>query len=275
MSLNFDVIVIGSYSVDLIFSGLAEYPQLGINVVGKDFMMTSGEVFISAVSMQRLGIKVGWAADFGNDDFSRYALKYTHEEGLDESLFVIHDCPYRRVSVAASYPDDRAIITYYDPDPQIPVAIPALLKSNAKVLFIQGLYFGEFFDLAISIIHLKKMHLAMDGNSSTGEITGKTWESKAIRKAIKSVGIFLPNAQEAKRLTGEQNLETATLQLAELCPIVIIKDGSNGSLACTNNKFIQVPAIPINPIDTTCAGDNFNSGFLNAWLDGQTIETCL
>ena len=142
MSPNYDVIIVGSYSVDLIFTGLAELPQLGKDVVGKDFTMTPGEAFISAVSMHRLGMKVGWAADFGNDDFSRFALKCAQEEGLDDSLFVIHDRPYRRISAAASYPEDRLFITYYDPEPQIPAAIPALIKSDARLVFIPGLYTG-------------------------------------------------------------------------------------------------------------------------------------
>jgi sugar/nucleoside kinase (ribokinase family) len=63
--------------------------------------------------------------------------------------------------------------------------------------------------------------------------------------------------------------------LGDLCPLVVIKDGSNGSLAYENNILHKVPGIPINPIDTTGAGDNFNAGFLRAWLDGQSVDTCL
>src|SRR4030042_6321222 len=119
MASMFDVIVVGNYSVDLIFTGMSEFPQLGKDVVSTEFKMTPGEAFISAVSIHRLGIKVGWAADFGNDDFSQFALRCAREEGLNEALFAFHDQPYRRISVAATYPNDRAFITYYDPDPQI------------------------------------------------------------------------------------------------------------------------------------------------------------
>ncbi len=275
MASNFDVIVVGSYSVDLIFSGLDELPQLGKDVVGRDFKMTPGEAFISAVCMHRLGMKVGWAADFGNDEFSRFALKCVSEEGLDDSLFIIHDRPYRRISAAASYPDDRLFITYYDPEPQVPAAVSGILKSNARLLYLPGLYTGALLGAGKKVIRSKKMQLVMDGNSSSGDLNSKTRESAALRRAIKSVDIFLPNTMEARRLTDEQKLTDAIRQLGELCPLVVVKDGSNGSIACSKQELIQVPAIAVNPLDTTGAGDNFNAGFLFAWLDGQSIENCL
>ncbi len=275
MPLNYDVIVVGDYSVDLIFSGLAELPQLGKDVVGKDFKMTPGEAFISAVSMHRLGLKVGWAADFGNDDFSRFALNCVREEGLDESLFVIHDRPYRRITAAASYPEDRAFITYYDPGPKVPAAISAIIKSKARLLFIPGLYTGEYLSAGKKIIRAKKMQLVMDGNSSNGDILGNTRACRVIRKAIKSVDIFLPNALEARRLTGKQDLVAAIRLLGTLCPLVVIKDGSHGSLAYSKGEITRVRAIQVDPIDTTGAGDNFNAGFLSSWLEGETLETSL
>jgi sugar/nucleoside kinase (ribokinase family) len=275
MASNFDVIVVGSYSVDLIFSGMSEFPQLGKEVACTEFNMTPGEAFIPAVSMHRLGINVGWATDFGNDDFSRFALNCAREEGLDESLFVMYDRPYRRTSVSVTYPDDHAFLTYYDPDPQFPAALSAIQKSQAKVLFIPGLYYGPFLDVGVKLIRFKKMKMFMDGNSSKGDILGKSRESASIRRAIKKTDIFLPNAKEARRLTGEMNLELAIRRLGELCRLVVIKDGSNGSLAYTNNILVKVPGIPINPVDTTGAGDSFNAGFLRAWLDGQSIESCL
>ncbi len=35
---------------------------------------------------------------------------------------------------------------------------------------------------------------------------------------------------------------------------------------------LQVPAIPVGPVDTTGAGDCFDAAFVTAWLDGQPLE---
>ena len=241
MTSHFDVIVVGSYSIDLIFSGMSEFPQLGKDVISSEFNMTPGEAYISAVCMHRLGIKVGWAADFGNDDFSQFALNHAREEGLDESLFVLHDRPYRRISVSASYPNERGFLTYYDTDPQFPAALSAIRKSSAKVIFLPGLYSGSFLDIGVKLIRLKNMKLVMDGNSSSGSLIDKSKQSKLIRKAIKYADIFLPNAQEARRLTGEMDLERAILKLGDLCPLVVIKDGSNGSISLSKTVSNMYP----------------------------------
>jgi sugar/nucleoside kinase (ribokinase family) len=275
MALHYDVIVVGSYSVDLIFAGLPELPQLGKDLVGTDFKMTPGEAFIPAVSMHRLGINVGWATDFGNDEFSRFALECARQEGLDNSLFVMHDRPYRRISAAASFPHERGFITYYDPDPPIPAAIPAFVKAQARFVFVPGLYTGDFLPAAVKLMRAKNMRLVMDGNSSDGDILSKNKECRVVRKALKNTTIFLPNALEARRITGEQDLEKAIFKLGELCSVVVIKDGANGCHAYANGEAFYEPAITVKPIDTTGAGDNFNAGFLRAWLDGKPIQTCL
>ena len=269
--MKFDVIVVGSYSLDLIFTGLPRFPEMGKDTIGSGFAMLPGEAYSNAVAMHRLGLKVGWAADFGNDDFSRFTLEMVKNEGLDVSLFVHHKKPLRRISVAMSYPQDRAFVTYYDPDPSIPAALKALASSSAKLVYLPGFYFGPFLETGLKLMRLKKMKLVIDGNSDDQAVMTNP---KAV-KAIHAAELILPNAREARRMTGETDLEKAIRRLGEQCELVVVKDGVNGAYAWNGKQLFHSPAITVDTVDTTGAGDCFNAGFIKAWLEGLPLPECL
>ena len=271
MSKKFDVLIAGSYTLDLVFTGLPGLPELGAEVISKGFEMLPGEAFNSAAAMHRLGLKVAWAGDFGSDEFSRFTLERVREEGMEESLFVHHDRPLRRVSIAASFPKDRAFITYYDPEPSYPAALKALATVSARCLYVPGFYCGPLFDMGVKLARLKRMKVVMDGNS--GE--GVSLTDKAVYRTVKNVDLLLPNAREARCLTGETDIYKALRKLGQLCPLVVVKDGEHGSYAVSQSEIVHVPAIQVAPIDTTGAGDCFNAGFIKAWLEDLPLETCL
>jgi sugar/nucleoside kinase (ribokinase family) len=57
---------------------------------------------------------------------------------------------------------------------------------------------------------------------------------------------------------------------------VVVKRGADGALARqAGDPPVQVPAMPVDPIDTTGAGDSFDAGFLRSWLDGASIADSL
>lgn len=272
MAKSYDVIVVGDYCLDLIFTGLPRFPELGLEVVGTGFAMTPGGAYNSAAALHRLGLKVGWAADFGDDDFSRFILEHAAQEGLDDSLFVRHKRPLRFVTVAASYPQDRAFIAYYDPGPTVSAAMKALARASTRVLYVPALYTGPLLDAGLRLVQARGTKLVMDGNSAE---EAQTLQDASVRRALKNLDIFMPSALEARKLTGEQSLDGALRALAEHCPLVVIKDGAGGAYACRGEEILHSPAIDVTPLDTTGAGDCFNAGFLKAWLDDRPLGECL
>jgi len=271
MARQYDVIVAGDYFLDLIFSELPAFPELGREIVGRGFEMIPGGAYNSAVAMHRLGVKVGWAADFGDDDFSRFALDHAAAEGLDDALFVRHRRPMRRITVSLSYPANRAFVTYCDPEPAIPAAIKALPTISARALYLPGLYAGPLFDAGLALLRAKRMKLIMDGNCPDAI----SLSDAAVRRAVRSADVFMPNADEVHRMTGEADLHVGLAALAALCPLVVVKDGGRGAYACRGRELLHAPAIAVAPIDTTGAGDCFDAGFVKAWLDDRPLAECL
>jgi sugar/nucleoside kinase (ribokinase family) len=112
----YDIVVLGDYFYDLIYSGLRELPELGREILSQDVTTTGGAMYITAVSMHRLGARVGWPAYFGNDYYSQSVYAFAQTEGLDLRLAQHVDRPYRRVTTALPLHGERAFVTFTDPE---------------------------------------------------------------------------------------------------------------------------------------------------------------
>ena len=88
------------------------------------------------------------------------------------------------------------------------------------------------------------------------------------------VDIFLPNEDEACRISGKPDAESAIETLAKRVPLVAVKCGKRGALVQEGSHRWLVPANPVTPVDTIGAGDSFDAGFLAAYLRGETPDAC-
>ena len=269
--MDFDVIVLGDYCLDLIFTGLKEFPKLGAEVEATDLAMETGGACNTALALHRLGVNTAWAVEFGSDDFSKFLLTRLREESFPEDLFIFTPSNMRKITVSLSFPDDRAFIAYYDRGRMVETAIKGIMEKRSKIVVIPALLYGPALSAGSLLAKLKGTLLFMDGNSSENI----TIENKEVRKAIQKVRFYSPNYKEAKMITGLDDPEKAVRELGKLCQTVIVKDGQNGCWCSDNNVIYHEPAYQVNVVDTTGAGDCFNAGFLRAWLNGKDVTTCL
>lgn len=110
------------------------------------------------------------------------------------------------------------------------------------------------------------LSLSLDTNDDPED----RWES-GLDELMGLIDIFLPNEDEARRITGAADAESAATLLAQRVPVVVVKCGKNGALIRPGNQQWRVPAEPVTPLDTIGAGDSFNAGFLSAWLRGESL----
>lgn len=265
-----DVLLPSAYFCDLVFTGLREMPRLGAEIFSERFEILPGGGFIPAVALTRLGLRVDWACDFGNDFFSRYVLEEARRQSLSPRLFRMHDRPLQAVTVAYSFAQDRALLSYMDPTP--PIDLSALLRENpARCLLLMWMHSGTEFMETAHAAHARGSIVFMDG-----QVAGnRRLADPEVVLALQTVDIFTLNEKEALQLTGEQTTQSALNRLAELTPTVIIKLGADGAIARNKNQQIHMPGVPTGVADTTGAGDNFDCGFLYGILQGYSLEDCL
>ena len=88
-----------------------------------------------------------------------------------------------------------------------------------------------------------------------------------VSELIRSVDLFLPSRQEALAIFPNADPVEALRRLRELAPdiaLIAIKCGSEGVVAhaAGSSEWMSVPAVPINLVDATGAGDSFCGGVL-------------
>ncbi|MBO5150778.1 MAG: carbohydrate kinase family protein [Methanobrevibacter sp.] len=96
-----------------------------------------------------------------------------------------------------------------------------------------------------------------------------------IKPILDRCNILLINESELRLLFDDE--ESSYEQLAKKLlddgiGTVVVKRGSEGVFACNNKEICEVQAFECSVVDTTGAGDSFNSGFLYAFLNNFTLE---
>lgn len=265
----FQVLLDGGYFSDLVFTGLPEFPRLGHEIYSQEFHVLPGGAYNTAVALQRLGLKTAWPCRFGSDPFSQYVKEHALAEGLDPACFTQVDEPSLQITVAFSIDSERAFLSYSDPLPPMP-----LLEWERKLrpdwLCVSHLAHGGTYLELFATAHELGTRVFMDCQAHN-----HTLADAGIKDTLRQVDVFAPNAEEARRLTGQKDCEAALEMLAELVPLVIIKMGAEGCICRQGDLELRVPGIHVQVVDTTGAGDNFNCGFLCGQVRGFSLADSL
>ena len=92
---------------------------------------------------------------------------------------------------------------------------------------------------------------------------------------VAGASLLLPNADEARVLTGEADPARAALALAGGAREVVVTLGAGGALWTGGARLVRAPAEAVEVVDTTGAGDAFAAGLLAARADGAEPQEAL
>jgi sugar/nucleoside kinase (ribokinase family) len=252
-------VAIGHFCVDTI--GIAdgfpgENTSSHIDFTGKQ---GGGAAAQAIVAFQRLGGNAGYAGVLGTDDVGTWLLEDLEKEGVDHS-FVTRAEGYSSFSFVYSNRRNasRTLFNYHDTLPAIQFT-PDLTAyiSRARYLHLDG----TMYENSLRAAEIARRHgvlVSLDGCSPQRD-------NRLNRELIKLTDILITNADYPCKVMEDENRERALRQLAKLGPGTLISTlGGNGCIALVNDEMVSYPAFPIEPVDTTGAGDAFHGAFLRA-----------
>jgi ribokinase len=272
----FDVLSVSDMCVDLVLSGNI-HPQFKQveQLIESYSLEMGGSANIFASQFAKLGGKSGLVGYVGKDGFGSFLLEKLKESGVDTSLLKVHPQTKTGISAILAEPGDRAILTFLGTiDAVRPEDLPGDVLGNCRHWHIASYFLlnqlRHCWDNWLGRCRQAGMTLSLDTNWDPDD----RWIG--VREILPRLDVFLPNENEALAIAGENDVVTAGRKLSALGPLVAIKCGSQGAMVFKDGHFWKRPGEPVKSVvDAVGAGDNFDAGFLFAWLKGWEMEKAL
>ena len=277
-----EIVIVADLCVDLLFAGDVKplYGQVE-QYVNNYTVELGGSAAIFSSQFIKLGGHVNLIGKIGEDVFGNYLLKRLDELKISTAHVKKSNDKKTAVGLGLSYQDDRAMLTYLGAMSEIRVdeILSTGLFNDPRHVHITSYYLlghlHNFWKEQLPLLKNKGISISLDTNwSPFGD-----WQK--VLSILPFVDVFMPNEQEALHISGQSSVQEAGKWLSDFCTLTVIKRGGDGVIAFAKDKTVTSFDVPaylrqnLKIADTTGAGDNFDAGFLKAWLLGNGLQNCV
>ena len=273
---QFDVTIAGELNLDLILYGLPEELPAERELLARRMMLTLGSSSaIVAHNLAVLGCKVGFVSKIGTDDLGQIALARLAESGADTEKVLRVPQPGTGLTVILQREKLRNILTYSGTIFELRMDdLDLEYLTSARHFHLSSYYLQRGLTAHIPELFRRVKAAGLTISLDTNDDPDDSWQG-GLMEALQYVDVFLPNAREAQRITGASDAESAIAQLAKLVPLVVVKMGEAGAVACRGHERFSSPGVKVAFVDPVGAGDSFDAGFLSQYVRGADLATCL
>ena len=234
----FDVTVVGSANLDLV-AGVERLPAPGETLLGSSYAeFPGGKGLNQAVAAARAGARVAFVGAVGDDDAGRRLIGVASGEGID----VAH------LAVDPRRPTGRAMITVADDAENSIVVIPG---ANAAV---------DGVDAPPATVVAAQLEVPIDAVMAAFAAARRRGATTVLNPApahdipdglVELCDVVVPNEHEVELLGGADEL------LRRGAGTVVVTRGAAGVRVVEAGEVTDQPPFPVQPVDTTGAGDAF------------------
>jgi sugar/nucleoside kinase (ribokinase family) len=272
----FDLLVLGDANPDLVLTGDVE-PAFGQaeRLVEEARLTVGGSGAIVATGAARLGLRVGFCGVVGDDPFGRFLGDELERRGVEVSGLVVDAARPTGVTVVLARPDDRAILTHAGTIADLRID----LIDRARLERARHVHVSSYFLQKSLAPELPALFGRVRAGGATTSVD-PNWDPSGrwdggLSELLGHIDVFLPNATEASRIAGIDELDDAVLALAERAGVVVAKAGAGGAIAAHGERLVRAAAPTIDALDTTGAGDAFDAGYVASMLADDPLERSL
>jgi sugar/nucleoside kinase (ribokinase family) len=263
-------IPLGAHVFDVHAKYVEEIPEgQGGALIEEIRVSPAGAAGGTAITMAKLGARTVTVGVIGKDDIGDLLVTMLGKLGVETGQLARKDGVQTSATVLPIRPNgDRPALHVIGANAAFTRDdVPWDLIAQADTLHLGGPEFMH--ELAPEILSFAREH----GARTSADVLADGWPEllDMIAPALESVDWFLPNEDQAMKLTGTDDVDAAGEALIERgvggCAITC---GARGSLIVTADGAERVPAFQIEVVDTTGCGDAFSAGFMRGLSLGRT-----
>jgi len=272
------VLVAGPVFVDSIFSGLPAMPELGKEVYGDHYLVTIGGCAITAIGLARLGISAEIATAIGGDLFGTFLEDRLAKEGVSDRGLVKIESEHTNATTAMVYAGDRAFVSYSGaelPESELIRRMSRTGELRDSFAGVSHLHLGLRLDPGLNSVLLA----AREKKVTTSLVCG--WDGveyygdkpELMGSILSNTDFFFCNQLEAETISKQASIDDAVAFFARYgCHPVITRGGEGAVTLDENGDLIKVPALQVDFLDATGAGDSFAAGFIAGHILGYELS---
>lgn len=222
--------------------------------------------------LAHLGVQTGFVGSVGNDDMGRFFKKELKVNKIDPILFRSMNETGKAIALI-SKDTERTFATYLGAAVDLSAEdITHEIFEGYDYFYVEGYLVQDpkMFEKALRLASQAGLIICLD-LASYNVVAEYTDFFRAVISNY--VNILFANDEEIRAFTGKSPEEGAK-EAKELCDLVVIKLGAEGSFCVSEEGMIRTGVRPSRPIDTTGAGDLFAAGFLYGHMHGMNPELC-
>lgn len=268
------VLVIGSLNMDLV-ARCQRLPHIGETVFGEDFFTAAGGKGANqAVAAARLGARVAMAGCLGADQFGRDLAAGLSRAGVNVDALATVDRATGTALITVDASGANTIIVISGANSACDTALVdrALSRSAAPgVLLLQH-----------EIPEAANRHAIETARAAGWFVMLNPAPSRPIAPdLLPLIDIIAPNESEAAWITGRQvtsrsEASAAARHLLNLgARAVLVTVGADGVIYCDATTTLHCPAVAVQAVDTTAAGDAYIGALAAALAEHRPLSDSL
>lgn len=263
------ILVIGSLNMDLV-TRVKTTPRIGETVQGNGLkQIPGGKGANQATAMVKLGAKVSMAGRVGRDAYGEILKNNLHALKVEDYISFSNTAPTGTALIMVNETADNSI-----------VVIPGA-NGELSISHLDNEVFEDVDFLVMQLeVPLETVRAALEIARRKGIVTVLN-PAPAIALPVgffKDIDFLVLNETEFETYTAikfenEKDLASGFKQLGSKA--ILLTLGSEGSWYYNGSESYFVPALTVEAVDTTAAGDSYIGGLLFELSNGKPIEEAM